>query len=81
MGYFKSETHFTLAAGRSGFVALKGQTDGAGSQMHLGARRWKTFVLVLFKGRLWRGSFRGSWMGFGGGRRGADARTILTTKH
>ena len=36
MGYFKSETHFTLAAGRRGFIAPKRQTDGAGSQMYQG---------------------------------------------
>ena len=81
MGDFKSETHFTLAAGRRGFVAPKGKTDGAGSQIYLGARRWKTFVLVLFKGRWWRGSFRESWKGLGGRRRDGDARTIPTTKH
>ena len=84
MGDFKSETHFTLAAGRrgrSGVVASKGQTDGAGSQIYLGARRWKTFVLVLLKGRWWRGSFRGSWKGLDGRRRDGDARTILTKKH
>ena len=54
MGYYKSETHFTLAAGRRGFIAPntlaagrrgfiapKRQTDGAGSQIYLVARRWK----------------------------------------
>ena len=38
MGDFKGEMHFTLAAGRRGFIALKEQTDGAGPQMYLGAR-------------------------------------------
>ena len=81
MGDFKAEMHFTLAAGRRGFVAPKRQTNGAGSQIYLGARRWKTLVLVLFKGRWWRRSCRGSLNGLGGRRRDGDARKTLTTKH
>ena len=42
IGDFKAEAHFTLAAGRRGFIALKEKTDDAGSQIYLGARRWKT---------------------------------------